>query len=107
MGRGNGFLGKRFVLPAFFPAIDIGPIKLPALARLVQTLEKPLAMLILRQVEAGANIIDVCVDEISVYPDERHECMRWIIPVVQKMTDEIIAIDSSDPQTLAAGLESP
>ena len=63
--------------------------------------------LILRQVEAGANIIDVCVDEISVYPDERHECMRWIIPVVQKMTDEIIAIDSSDSQTLAAGLESP
>ena len=77
MGRGNGFLGKRFVLPAFFPAIDIGPIKLPALARLVQTLEKPLAMLILRQVEPDLDhrgalfhemILEVPDGAVTVFP---------------------------------------
>ncbi len=57
------------------------------------------------QVEAGATIIDICVDEISVDPDERHDWMRWIIPVAQEITDLTLAIDSSDPNTIAAGLE--
>ncbi len=57
------------------------------------------------QVEAGATIIDVCVDEISVDPDERNDWMQWIIPVVQEITDLTLAIDSSDPKTVAAGLE--
>lgn len=64
-----------------------------------------IAWLILRQVEAGANIIDICVDEISFDADERHEAMRWIIPVVQKIADVTYAIDSSDPVTIVAGLE--
>ena len=61
--------------------------------------------LIIRQIEAGANIIDICVDEICVDEEERHEWMRWIIPVVQKMADVTFAIDSSDPITITAGLE--
>ena len=61
--------------------------------------------LILRQIEAGANIIDICVDEICVDEEERHEWMRWIIPIVQKMADVTFAVDSSDPITIAAGLE--
>ena len=64
-----------------------------------------IAWLILRQVEAGADIIDICVDEISVDADERHEWMRWIIPVVQRITDVTFAVDSSDPKTIIAGLE--
>jgi len=60
---------------------------------------------ILRQIEAGANIIDICVDEICVDEEERHNWMRWIIPVVQKMADVTFAIDSSDPVTITAGLE--
>ena len=64
-----------------------------------------IAWLILRQVEAGADIIDICVDEISVDADERHEWMRWIIPVVQKIADVTFAVDSSDPKTIIAGLE--
>lgn len=64
-----------------------------------------IAWLILRQVKAGANIIDICVDEISVDADERREWMRWIIPVVQKIVDVTFAVDSSDPKTIVAGLE--
>ena len=61
--------------------------------------------LILRQVKAGVTIIDICVDEISVDADERHECMRWIIPVVQEIADVTYAVDSSDPKTIVAGLD--
>ncbi len=61
--------------------------------------------LIQRQIEAGANIIDICVDEICVDEEERRNWMRWIIPVVQKMSDLTFAIDSSDPLTITAGLE--
>jgi len=58
------------------------------------------------QVEVGATIIDICVDEISVDPDERNKWMQWIIPVAQKITDLTLAVDSSDPKTVAAGLEA-
>jgi 5-methyltetrahydrofolate--homocysteine methyltransferase len=60
---------------------------------------------ILRQIEAGANIIDICVDEICVDEEERHEWMRWISAIVQKMADVTFAVDSSDPVTVTAGLE--
>jgi 5-methyltetrahydrofolate--homocysteine methyltransferase len=53
----------------------------------------------------GAHIIDVCVDELSVYPEERMEWMRWIVKTAQHITDAIIAIDSSDSNTIKAGLE--
>ena len=56
------------------------------------------------QARAGATIIDVCIDEIAINPEERHDWMRWIIPVVQEMTDLPLAIDSSDPKTIEAGL---
>jgi 5-methyltetrahydrofolate--homocysteine methyltransferase len=58
------------------------------------------------QVEVGATIIDICVDEISVDPDERNEWMQWIIPVAQEITDLTLAVDSSDPKTIVAGLEA-
>ena len=58
------------------------------------------------QTAAGANIIDLCVDEISVDPDVRRQTMAWLVPVAQKITDAIIAIDSSDPETIIAGLHA-
>lgn len=54
----------------------------------------------------GAHIIDLCVDELSVYPEERHEWMRWLVRTAQEITDSIIAIDSSDSETIKAGLEA-
>ena len=64
-----------------------------------------IAMLIQTQAGAGATIIDICLDEISVDPEERHQWMRWLIPVAQSITDLTLAIDSSDPNTVVAGLE--
>lgn len=53
----------------------------------------------------GAHIIDLCVDELSVYPEERHEWMRWLVKTAQSITDAIVSIDSSDAETIKAGLE--
>ncbi|NQZ72113.1 MAG: dihydropteroate synthase [Dinoroseobacter sp.] len=60
--------------------------------------------IVMAQARAGATIIDVCIDEIAIDPAERHDWMKWIIPLVQQMTDLPLAIDSSDPQTIEAGL---
>ena len=64
-----------------------------------------ITMLIETQIKAGATIIDLCLDEISVDPEERHQWMRWLVPIAQKITDLTLAIDSSDPNTVMAGLE--
>ena len=61
---------------------------------------------IMAQVNAGAHIVDLCVDELSVYPEERHEFMRWIVKTAQSICPEVsFAVDSSDPDTLRAGLD--
>jgi 5-methyltetrahydrofolate--homocysteine methyltransferase len=57
------------------------------------------------QLRAGAHIIDLCVDEMSPYPEARMEWMRWLVRTVQGMTDAIVSIDSSDPLTIEAGLK--
>ena len=56
------------------------------------------------QLGAGAHIIDLCVDEMSPYPEQRMEWMRWVVETVQQMTDAVVSIDSSDPLTIEAGL---
>lgn len=61
--------------------------------------------LVAAQEKAGATIIDVCVDEIAVDPEERNDWMRWLLPEIQKMTTKTLAIDSSDPETIKVGLE--
>lgn len=78
----------------------------PHVAHAVRTKDLDyIAFLVNSQRDAGANIIDICVDEIAVDPAIRHETMRWLVPVVQQITDAIVAIDSSDPNTILAGLE--
>lgn len=57
------------------------------------------------QERAGAHIIDLCVDEMSVYPEERHDWMRWLVKTAQGITDSVVSIDSSDSETIRAGLE--
>ena len=57
------------------------------------------------QLRAGAHILDLCVDEMSPYPEQRMEWMRWLVTTVQGMTDAIVSIDSSDPLTVEAGLK--
>ena len=54
----------------------------------------------------GAHIIDLCVDEMSVYPEERFEWMAWLVKAAQSITDAVVSIDSSDPATILAGLKA-
>jgi 5-methyltetrahydrofolate--homocysteine methyltransferase len=79
--------------------------QIPHIAHAVRTQDVDyLSWVINSQVAAGANIIDLCVDEIAVDPAIRHKTMIWLVPVAQKITDAILAIDSSDPETIRAGL---
>lgn len=65
-----------------------------------------IAWAIKNQERHGAHMIDLCVDEMSVYPEERKEWMRWLVRTAQGITGSILAIDSSDPETVRAGLEA-
>lgn len=58
------------------------------------------------QEKAGARIIDLCVDEMSAYDDERADWMRWLVRTAQSLTDRPLAIDSSDSNTIRAGLDA-
>ncbi len=58
------------------------------------------------QEKHGAHIIDLCVDEMSVYPEERFEWIKWLVKTAQSVTNAIVAIDSSDSKTIYAGLEA-
>lgn len=58
------------------------------------------------QEQAGAHIIDLCVDEISPYPEERQKWIRWLVKAAQAITSATVAIDSSDSATVVAGLDA-
>lgn len=54
------------------------------------------------QADAGADYLDV---NAGTGPDRELDDMRWLIDIVQDVTDVPICIDSSSPQTLAAALD--
>lgn len=58
-----------------------------------------------RQIDAGADFLDVNVDEISPEPAEQRDAMAWIVPRLQERFEIPLSIDSSNPETLEAGLE--
>lgn len=79
---------------------------IPYVAQCFRTKDmKYLETAVASQLKAGAHIIDLCVDEMSPYPEQRMEWMRWVVQTVQGMTDAIVSIDSSDPLTIEAGLK--
>lgn len=54
-----------------------------------------------KQVEAGADYIDVCA---STSPDKEIEALRWLMDVVQNVTDVPLCVDSPDPRVIEACL---
>jgi 5-methyltetrahydrofolate--homocysteine methyltransferase len=54
-----------------------------------------------RQVEAGANWIDV---NAGAFPTDEVEKMQWLIGVVRQVTDAPLSIDSPRPAAVEAGL---
>ena len=59
-----------------------------------------------RQEAAGANFLDVNVDEFSTDVDERVRIMKWAADVIQQASKAPLSIDSSNAAILKAGLES-
>lgn len=52
-----------------------------------------------KQTEAGANFIDVCA---STAPEYEIETLKWLMEVVQDVTDTPLCIDSPNPRVIEA-----
>ena len=65
-----------------------------------------LQLMAVRQEEAGAAWLDLNVDEISADDAERQKVMRWLVGVVEEVARVPLAIDSSSPAVLRAGVEA-
>jgi 5-methyltetrahydrofolate--homocysteine methyltransferase len=59
-----------------------------------------------RQVDGGADYLDLNVDEISPDLEGRLEAMQWLVAAVGPVSSVPLAIDSSDAAVLAAGLDA-
>jgi len=59
-----------------------------------------------RQEEAGADFLDLNVDEISIKLDEQKEAIAWLVDAVQGMTDLPVSVDSSNSEVIESGLEA-
>jgi 5-methyltetrahydrofolate--homocysteine methyltransferase len=59
-----------------------------------------------RQAEAGAAYLDLNVDEAGNDLDVRVAAMRWLVAAVEDATPAALALDSSAPEVLRAGLET-
>jgi 5-methyltetrahydrofolate--homocysteine methyltransferase len=55
-----------------------------------------------KQTEAGADFIDVCA---SVSPDTEFETLKWLIDLVQEVTDIPISIDSPNAKIFAQAIQ--
>jgi 5-methyltetrahydrofolate--homocysteine methyltransferase len=58
------------------------------------------------QENAGANFIDINIDEISVDPKDQAKAMDWLVGQVGEMTDLPLSIDSSLLELIRTGLEA-
>jgi cobalamin-dependent methionine synthase I len=57
-----------------------------------------------RQADAGAAYLDLNVDEVSNDLETRTAAMRWLVGAVEDATSAALALDSSAPDVLRAGL---
>jgi 5-methyltetrahydrofolate--homocysteine methyltransferase len=67
---------------------------------------KYLETLAIRQKNAGADYLDLNVDEFSTDVDERVEVMKWLVGLVQGVVDIPVSVDSSNQRILDAGLQA-
>ena len=71
-----------------------------------QTGEDYLCWAAQRQIAAGANFLDVNVDEYTNDAAERIETMRWLAGFLAQRFDTPLSIDSSNTDVIVAGLEA-
>ncbi len=58
-----------------------------------------------RQTKAGADYLDLNVDEISHRIEEQKAAMRWLVDCFQRLANVAPSIDSSNSEIIEAGLE--
>ncbi|KKL99789.1 hypothetical protein LCGC14_1810950, partial [marine sediment metagenome] len=81
VGCSEGYFSRALATRGFkVTALDYDPRRI-AITRYLSIINNRdldyLRWAIKAQEAAGANIIDICVDEMSVYPEERIDFMRW------------------------------
>ena len=59
-----------------------------------------------RQINRGADFLDLNVDEISLKAVEQQEAMEWLVNFVQERSSVPLCIDSSNPDTIELGLKT-
>jgi cobalamin-dependent methionine synthase I len=59
-----------------------------------------------KQVEAGADYLDVNVDEISIKLEDQLAAMDWLVRFVQRETDVPVSVDSSNIDVIRSGLQA-
>jgi 5-methyltetrahydrofolate corrinoid/iron sulfur protein methyltransferase len=77
---------------------DGGPAAEEGLTYLRTMLEK--------QIQNGADFLDLNVDEVSLKLAEQKAAMRWLVQTLEPLSPVPLSIDSSSPETLLAGIEA-
>jgi 5-methyltetrahydrofolate--homocysteine methyltransferase len=62
--------------------------------------------LVEKQVKAGADYLDLNVDEFSWNLEEQKAAMRWLVGAVEPLSPAPLSIDSSNQEILWAGIEA-
>jgi 5-methyltetrahydrofolate--homocysteine methyltransferase len=65
-----------------------------------------LAFQIQRQVDNGADYLDINVDEISIREHEQQDAMKWLVEFVQENSPVPLCVDSSKTETIETGLKA-
>jgi len=65
-----------------------------------------LKLQIQRQVESGADYLDLNVDEISIRESEQQDAMKWLVEFIQEHSPVPLCVDSSNSRTIEVGLEA-
>ena len=59
-----------------------------------------------RQIDCGADYLDINVDEISVREQDQQEAMEWLVDFVQSRSPVPLCVDSSNSSTIEVGLKA-
>ena len=62
--------------------------------------------LVQRQLDAGADFLDLNVDEVSLHLEEQKTAMGWLVQTVQEISSIPLSVDSSNTEIIQAGLEA-
>ncbi len=65
-----------------------------------------LKRLVKRQVDAGADFLDLNVDEISLKIEEQKAAIKWLVETVEELSSVPLSIDSSKSEIIEEGLKA-